>query len=90
MFSIEPATLIKYFQSEILPIKGDKGSRQKSLPRQLEPVLTLYMNRTPEERYVDTILLLKQISKKIGSSRLNSTIEVEGTNNLKGVTGNVW
>ena len=40
MFSIDPATLIKYFQSEMLPIKGDKGNRQKSLPRQLEPVLT--------------------------------------------------
>ena len=83
IFSIDPATLIKYFQSEMLPVKGDKGNRQKSLPRQLEPVLTLYMNRTLEERYIDTILLLKQISKKISSSKLNSTIEVEGTNNLR-------
>ena len=32
---------------------------------------------------IDTILLLKQISKKISSSKLNSTIEVEGTNNLR-------
>ena len=83
MFSIDPSTLIKYFQSEMLPVKGDKGSRQNSLPRHLEPVLTLYMNCTPEERYIDTILLFKQISKKISSSELNSTIEVEGTNGLR-------
>ena len=41
MLSIDPCTLIKYFQSEILPVKGDMGNRQKFLPLQLEPVLVL-------------------------------------------------
>jgi len=83
LFSIDHSTLIKYLESEMLPIKNDKGNRQKSLPKQLEPLLRLYMDRTPEEKYIDTILLLKQISNKIKNADLNSTITVQGTKDLK-------
>jgi len=82
-FTIDNGTLIKYLQSEMIPIKNDNNNRKKSLPKQLEPVLTMYMNRTPEEKYVDTILLLKQISKKIRDANLNSTITIQGSNELK-------
>ena len=83
LFSIDNETLVKYFQSEMLPEKDDKGNKHKNLPKQLEPLLTMYMNRTPEERYIDTILILKQITRRIKNSKLNSTIIVEGTKELK-------
>ena len=64
-------------KSEILPEKNDFGNRDKNLPRAIEPILTLYMNRTGEERYVDAMILLKQIAKKVNSKTIKSIVKAD-------------
>ena len=78
-FEITSANLGNYLISEILPEKYDKGKRDKNLPKSLEPLLELYLNRTAEERYVDSLVLLKQISRTVSRRRANCNVTENGT-----------
>ena len=76
-FEMNAKILQTYLKSEILPEKNDFGNRDKNLPRAIEPILTLYMNRTGEERYVDAMILLKQIAKKVNSKTIKSIVKAD-------------
>ena len=67
-----------YLKSEILPEKSDLGNRDNNLPRAIEPILTLCMNHTPEERYCDAMILLKQIAKKVNTKTIKNLVKTEG------------
>ena len=79
-FVITSKNLSNYLISEILPDPNDSGNKNKNLPKNLEPLLELYLSRTAEERYVDSLILLKQISKTVSNrrSKCNTMEDVKG------------
>ena len=77
-FEIDNNVLQLYLKSEILPDSKDTGNRNKNLPKNIEPLLQLYLDRTPEERFCDAMILLKQISRKMGKSKVMNLIKAEG------------
>ena len=63
-----------------MPEPNDNENKNKNLPKNLEPLLELYLSRTAEERYVDSLILLKQISQTVSKrrSRFNTIEDVKG------------
>ena len=76
-FEINSKILQTYLKSDMLPSKDDFGNKSKNLPKYLEPILTMYLGRTGEERFVDAIVLLKQISSRINKSNFKQLIKTE-------------
>ena len=64
-FSVTSETLKAYFDSALIPDPNDTGDLAFSKPRTLKSMYTLYKNRTAEQCFTDSILMLKQFTEKV-------------------------
>ena len=63
--------LLKMFSNEIEPLKEDTGKREKSRPKTLADTFKMYLDSTPEEAFLSSLLFLKEISRDLCNIKLD-------------------
>ena len=62
---------MKMFSNEIEPLKEDTGKREKSRPKTLADTFKMYLDSTPEEAFLSSLLFLKEISRDLCNIKLD-------------------
>ena len=70
--NVSESVLLKMFSNEIEPLKHDKGRKEKNKSKTLQDTFKMYLDSTPEEAFLSSLLVLREVSRDLCNVKLEN------------------